>query len=115
MGDRAVRLVDIEQAEQVSRAAADQATTMRTMATDAQGMAKQVKMISRANVEHSSTASELMVSIGEIRQMTDRNAAGVKQTRGGTDDLRRRAQALAALVDRPQGRKGNGRPHRTSK
>ena len=45
----------------------------------------------------------------EIRQITDRNAAGVKQTRGGTDDLRRRAQALAALVDQPAPRKTNGR------
>jgi hypothetical protein len=48
--------------------------------------------------------------VAEVRQITDRNAAGVKQTRGGTDDLRRRAEALAALVDRPaSSRKANGR------
>ena len=101
------------QAEQVSRGAADQARTMRAMTADAQNTATQIKMISKSNVEHSESAAALLVSIGEIRQITDRNAAGVKQTRGGTDDLRRRAQALAALVDRPASRKTNGRVPRS--
>jgi methyl-accepting chemotaxis protein len=71
-------------------------------------------MITKSNLEHSESAAALLVSIGEIRQITDRNAAGVKQTRGGTDDLRRRAQALAALVDRPaSSRKTNGRVPRS--
>ena len=41
-----------------------------------------------------SPSAALLASVGEIRQITDRNASGVKQTRGGTDDLLRRAQAL---------------------
>jgi len=101
------------QAEQLTRGAAEQARAMRSMTTDAQNTAKQIKLISAANIEHSASAAALLGSVAEIRQITDRNAAGVKQTRGGTDDLRRRAQALAALVDRPaSSRKTNGRSPR---
>ncbi len=104
------------QAEQVLRGAADQARAMRMMTVDAQNTVKQIKFITSANVEHSAAAAALVGSIGEIRQITDRNAAGVKQTRGGTDDLRRRAQALAALVDRPASpRKTNGRVGRSGR
>jgi methyl-accepting chemotaxis protein len=104
------------QAEQVSRGAADQARSMRAMTTDAQSTAKQVKLISQANLELSAAAATLLGSVAEVRQITDRNAAGVKQTRGGTDDLRRRAQALAALVNKPATpRKTNGRVHRSGR
>jgi methyl-accepting chemotaxis protein len=105
------------QSEQVSRATADQAKTMRTMTGESQSVAKQLTLISKANGEQSAAAADLVVSVNEVRRITDRNAAGVKQTRGGTDDLRRRAQALAALVDRPApARKPNGsRPQRVPK
>jgi methyl-accepting chemotaxis protein len=99
------------------RGAADQARAIRAMTSDAQNTAKQIKLISKANIEHSSSAAALLASISEIRQITDRNSAGVKQTRGGTDDLRRRAQALAALIEQPAGpsRKTNGRAARTGR
>ena len=105
------------QSEQVSRATADQAKAMRTMTGDSQNVARQITLISKANGEQSAAAADLLVSMNEVRRITDRNAAGVKQTRGGTDDLRRRAQALAALVDRPtQARKPNSsRPQRVPK
>jgi hypothetical protein len=44
----------------------------------------------------------------------ERNATGVKRTRGGTDDLIRRAGTLAELVDRPTRGRGNGRPRRSN-
>jgi methyl-accepting chemotaxis protein len=103
------------QAEQVLRGASDQARAMRSMTTDVQNTAQLIKLISKANLEHSSAAAVLLGSVSEIRQITDRNAAGVKQTRGGTDDLRRRAQALAALVEQPSPRKTNGRVSRSGR
>ena len=105
------------QAEQVLRGAADQARAMRAMTSDAQNTAKQIKLITKANIEQSSSAAALLASVSEIRQITDRNSAGVKQTRGGTDDLRRRAQALAALVEQPAAptRKTNGRAPRAGR
>jgi methyl-accepting chemotaxis protein len=104
------------QSEQTSRALVDQSRTMREMTTAAQNTAKQVKSITKANVEHSSAAASLLTSMGEIRKITDRNASGAKQTRGGTDDLMRRAQALINLMDRPShGRSGNGRSTRSTR
>ena len=102
------------QSEQASRALADQSRTMREMTTAVQSTAKQIKLITTANVEHSTAASALLASLTEIRQVTQRNATGVKQTRGGTDDLLRRAQALGALVTgpAPTARGNNGRSQR---
>ena len=62
-----------------------------------------------------SVATALLTSLREIRQITDRNASGVKQTRGGTDDLLRRAQALVTMVARPAERRSNGRPSRSTR
>ena len=86
---------------------------MREMITAAQSTARQIKLITRANVEHSTTSEGLVRSVGEIRQITDRNATGVKETRGGTEDLLRRAQALMALMNRPGHSRPNGRARST--
>jgi methyl-accepting chemotaxis protein len=102
------------QSEQVSRAVTDQSKAMREMTSAAQNTARQIKLITKANLEHSTAAAALLTSVEEIRKITDRNASGVKQTRGGTDDLLRRAQALTALVERPAaGRGANGRSPRS--
>ncbi len=89
---------------------------MREMTAAAQNAARQIKLITKANIEQSSAAAALLASVTEIREITDRNATGVKQTRGGTDDLLRRAQALVTLVKRPsQGRRANGRSPRSGR
>ena len=100
------------QSEQAARAVKEQARTMREMISSAQSTAKQIKLITKANAEHSVVSSSLLHSVSEIRQITDRNASGVKETRGGTDDLLRRAQALTALVERPAHVRPNGRAPR---
>jgi methyl-accepting chemotaxis protein len=98
------------QAEQTLRAVKEQARTMKDMTGAAHNTLKQVKLITHANREHSTVSASLLTSLGEVRQITDRNASGVKRTRGGTDDLVRRANALVALVERPASRRrGNGR------
>ena len=43
----------------------------------------------------------LLTSLGEIRKIGERHVSGVKQTRGGTTDLLRRADALTSLISRP--------------
>ena len=102
------------QTEQAARALVDQSKAMREMAVAAQNTAKQIKLVTKANIEQSAAAASLLTSVSEIRQITDRNAHGVKQTRGGTDDLLRRAQTLIALAGQPapSGRFGNGKAHR---
>jgi methyl-accepting chemotaxis protein len=100
------------QAEQAARAVKEQAGSLKNMTGGAQNTLKQIKLIAHANKEHSVVASALLTALSDVRQITDRNAAGVKRTRGGTDDLLRRATALVALVERPKRpvrRRTNGR------
>ena len=95
------------QADEAARAVGEQARTMRDMISGAQSTAKQIKLITKANVEHSTVSQALLRSVDEIRQITNRNADGVKETRGGTADVLRRAQGLMAMVGRPA--RPNGR------
>jgi methyl-accepting chemotaxis protein len=100
------------QADQTARAVKEQARTMKEMTTASQNTSKQIKLISHANKEHSIVSGSLLAALGEIRQVNERNASGVKKTRGGTDDLVRRAGALTALVGPSSRRRTNGRTHR---
>jgi methyl-accepting chemotaxis protein len=95
------------QSDEAARAVKEQTRTMRGMISAAQSTARQIKLITKANVEHSTVSHSLLRSVDEIRQITNRNADGVKQTRGGTADVLRRAQGLIALVERPE--RPNGR------
>ena len=56
-------------------------------------------------------AARLVTQLDDIRVITDRNAAGVKQTRGGTVDLLRQAETLTGIMDGAAGSTGgaNGR------
>jgi methyl-accepting chemotaxis protein len=104
------------QSEQASRALKEQSQAMRGMTSAVQNAAGQIKLITTANKEHSTVATALSASVGEIREITDRHIAGVKQTRGDTTELLRRAEVLSALVDRPgPARRSNGRPQRSSR
>ena len=98
------------QADQTTRAIKEQARTMKDMTGAANTTLKQIKLITHANREHSTVSASLMTSLAELRQIADRNAGGVKRTRGGTDDLLRRANALIALVERPVRRRTTAVP-----
>jgi methyl-accepting chemotaxis protein len=67
-------------------------------------------MITAANREHSLVSSRLLTALKQIRDITDRNAHGVQETRGGTTDLLQRATALVSLTESRGGRqlRGNG-------
>jgi hypothetical protein len=53
--------------------------------------------------------------VAEIREITTRNAGGVKQTRGNTDDLLKRANGLVTLVGQPVNGRSNGRAPRSGR
>ena len=97
------------QADQSARALKEQARTMKDMSAAAQNTSKQVKLITGANREHSTVSASLLTSLGEIREITERNASGVRRTRGSSDDLLRRAGTLTALFSRTGRRGRNGR------
>jgi methyl-accepting chemotaxis protein len=102
------------QAEQSSRGVKEQARTLREMTAAAQNTTKQIKLITSANKEHSTVSGSLLTVLGEVRQMAERNASSVKRTRGGTDDLVRRASQLTELVDSPSRRRVSSRTPRAN-
>jgi methyl-accepting chemotaxis protein len=90
----AVRL----QGDQTAKAAAEQSRTMRDMAAAAQTTARDIQVMTQANREQSVTAASLLTQLDDIRRITDRNTAGVKQARGGTADLLRQAETLSGIM-----------------
>jgi methyl-accepting chemotaxis protein len=100
------------QSEQTARAVKEQASALKEMTARAHSALKQIKLITNANREHSTVSGAILSGLNDVRTITDRNVHGVKRTRGGTDDLRRRADALVALVNTPARqprRRTNGR------
>jgi methyl-accepting chemotaxis protein len=70
------------------------------MTTATESTAAQIKLITRANREHSSVAGRVLDQLRDIRTISDRNARDVNETRGNTAALMEHAADLAALVGR---------------
>ena len=86
------------ESDQSARALKEQSRAVHEMASAAQNTTKQIKLITHANRQHSTASSRVLDQLGAIRQITDRTARGVKETRGGTADLLRHAEALTATL-----------------
>ena len=90
----------------------EQARAMREMTTAANTTARDVKLITQANRTQSATMAQLATQLADVRRVTERNAEGVKQTRGGTAALLKHAEALTGLMGEAlthTPRNGNGR------
>ena len=83
---------------------------MKEMHASAQNTGNQIRLITNANREHSTVSASIISALGDIRQVTERNAGGVRRTRGGTKDLLKRTAALTARVAPPSARPGKRRP-----
>ena len=86
------------ESEQAAKALREQVKTLTGMADTAESAAGQMKKITEANRGHSSSAAALLASLRQIREVTDRNVHGARETRGGTTDLLERAESLLALA-----------------
>jgi methyl-accepting chemotaxis protein len=84
----------------------EQERAIREMLDGARNVSKQVNMIARANSEQSTSSITILNGLSDIRQITERNAQGVKETLRSTDSLIERAQALNTIID---GLNNNGR------
>jgi methyl-accepting chemotaxis protein len=87
------------QSEQAARALAEQSRTMKNISVAAASTSRQIHSITVANKEHAAGAKRLAERLKEVRDITDRNARGVKDTRGGTEDLLRQAAALTSALE----------------
>jgi methyl-accepting chemotaxis protein len=94
------------QTEQLAKAMVEQSRSIRDMSSGAQNVARQINLITLANREHSRASAAVLNGLSDIRQITERNARGVKDTQRATGSLLDRAQALTAIVE---GLTGNGR------
>jgi methyl-accepting chemotaxis protein len=86
------------QADQTARALKEQTRAVRDISNAADNAARQVKTITLANRGHSQAVVSVLGEVAEARRITERNAGGVKQTRDGTADLLRNAEALTTIV-----------------
>ena len=68
-------------------------------------------LITQANREHSTGSAALLKGLSDIKQITERNAQGVKDTLRGTESLIERARMLDSIMDSlsNNGLKSNGR------
>jgi len=97
------------ESEQASRALAEQTRGLKDMVSSTQNTAKQMKLITHANREHSTVSARLLDQLREVRNVTERNAREVKQTRGSAADLLKHAEELSGIVERSAGGRTNGR------
>jgi hypothetical protein len=62
-------------------------------------IAKQIKLITRANIDHSNGAENILQMLSEVRQITGQNIQSVRQTQNETTDLAELAAEIAGLAD----------------
>ena len=84
------------QSEQAARAMSEQVRALKDMTTASENVAKQTRLISGANREHSAAGAGILINLTEIRRIADRNAIGAKETASTTRDLIRNAEGLTA-------------------
>jgi hypothetical protein len=83
---------------------------MKEMSKATDSTARDLRLITSANQAQSSAAARLSSLLADIRRVTERNAEGVTQTRGGTVALLNQAKALVDVMGSSAGRRlPNGR------
>ena len=87
------------QTDQIAKAMAEQSRAIKEMSDGARNVGKQINLITQANREHSTVSVALLKGLSDIKQITERNAQGVKDTMRGTESLVERARALDSIID----------------
>src|SRR5262249_19745690 len=94
------------QSDQVSKAMREQARTAHEMSVGVANVSKEAVRITNTNRNHLETADNIRGAVLELRQITTRNADGVKATLRSTSGLADRARQLGEIMDGMIG--GNG-------
>ena len=85
--------------EQASRSMTEQLRALKEMTTASENVARQVRVISAANREHSTAGNTILNHIAEVRRISDRNAAGAKETSASSEMLLRTAESLLNVIE----------------
>jgi methyl-accepting chemotaxis protein len=101
-GDQITQAVDSmrRQADQTTKAMAEQVRAARDMTVSSQNVSKQIGLMTRANREHASQAQNVISALAEIRTVTESNARGVRETQRAAASLLERAKGLNTIMDR---------------
>jgi methyl-accepting chemotaxis protein len=91
------------QSDQAARALTEQTRAMKDVVAAVSNTSKQIKLIHRANREHTTVAGGLLEQVADVRRVAERNAHGVSETRSSVEDLRNQAIALGSAGDGTQG------------
>jgi hypothetical protein len=77
----------------------EQARAARDMTLATTSISKEVGLITRSNRQHLTSSEQVLGTLTDIRQITERNSEGVKATLSGTNSLIERARQLNTIVD----------------
>ena len=100
------------QSDQVTKAMREQARTSREMSVAVTTVSKEALRITNANRDHLDAADRIRNGVSELRQITNRNAEGVKATLTSTSGLADRARRLGEITDSMIGGNGAEKPKR---
>ena len=98
------------QSEQVTKAMREQARASHEMSVGVTNVSKEAVRITNANRNHLEAAERIRSGVVELRQITNRNADGVKATLTSTSGLADRARQLGEIMDSMVGANGNQEP-----
>src|SRR6185436_14243243 len=87
------------QADQVTKAMREQARTSHEMSIGVANVSKDAFRISSTNRNHIDAADRIRAAVVELREITTRNADGVKATLISTSGLADRARQLGEIMD----------------
>jgi hypothetical protein len=88
-----------QQSEQVAKAISEQARAARDMTAATQNVSKEVGRITLSNRGLLNSSKNVLGTLTEIRQITERNAQGVNATLSGTANLSEYARRLVGITD----------------
>jgi methyl-accepting chemotaxis protein len=77
----------------------EQSKAVNEMSSTTRNVSKQIRLIIGSSSEHAAASTALMGSLAEIRQLTDRNARGLKETVQATGRVTGQLVDLISTVD----------------
>jgi methyl-accepting chemotaxis protein len=87
------------QSDQVAKAMREQARTAHEMTVGVAAVSTEAVRITNSNRNHLESAEKIRGAVTELRQITNRNADGVKATLTTTSGLADRARQLGEIMD----------------
>ena len=101
------------QADQVTKAMREQARTSHEMSIGVANVSKEALRITNTNRNHLDSFDRIRTAVSELRDITNRNADGVKATLNSTSGLADRARELGEIMDSMIGGNGHEKPKRS--